>query len=759
MRARFCRIALVLGLGTGLFLGASFVSADEPARPFSFERDVGAVLTKYGCNAAECHGGVIGRGGFKLSLGGLYPEQDYYWITRGGDYQVLTDEPGGEQVPRIDLKDPEKSLLLLKPTAEVDHEGGERFEKGSPAYELLLRWIRRSAPYAEEQAEDFRIEEIEVHPGEVVLARGEEIPVRVTAVLADGEREDINNEVHFEIANEMVATVDLDGNVAGIEIGETDLLIRAAGKSASVRVGVVTPLAENFPDVPRVNFIDEHIFAKLRRFQIRPSELSGDAEFLRRVCLDLTGTLPPPSRVREFLSDDDPNKRQQLIEILLDSPEYIDYWTFRFADLFRVKDPLYWNWLRDSIAKNLPYNDIAALRIAAVGTDGPARFHGTKVVPMADLLAEDMRLFLGRRLDCAQCHDHPWDTWSQDQFWGMAAFYAGLTSTEWIDNQVVYDDPNGQEVDWGVDSIETLRYRQPIHPRTKELVEETFFVVGRQEAKVASGSPRQQLAGLVTGHPYFAEAIVNRIWSYFFHRGFVEPVDHFSSVNPPSHPRLLAALAGEFRDNGHDLKHLIRTIVTSRTYQLSATPNESNASDEFNFSHGRPRPLVAEVLFDAISQVVGVPVQFENKRAGTVAPPGRRAIQLKMPAKWSSQFLDIYDRPFRRALPERGDEPTLQQAMHILVGDTYSENLSTAGSRLDPSLSGGSSNRDILDEFYLAALTRYPSEDEANRIVASLAEPAPLAGNSVFTQTDQRREALEDLVWAILCSREFAYNH
>ena len=747
-----------LALIPALFLGAPLLSADEPVRPFSFERDVGAVLTKYGCNTAKCHGGVIGRGGFKLSLGGLYPEQDYYWITRGGDYQVLTDEPGGEQVPRIDFKDPEKSLLLLKPTAEVDHEGGERFEKGSPAYELLLRWIRRSAPYAKEKAEDFRIEEIEVHPGEVVLARGEEIPVRVTAALANGEREDVNNEAHFEIANEMVATVDLDGNVAGIEIGETDLLIRAAGKSASVRVGVVTPLAENFPDVPRVNFIDEHIFAKLRRFQIHPSELSGDAEFLRRVCLDLTGTLPPPSRVREFLPDEDPNKRQQLIERLLDSPEYIDYWTFRFADLFRVKDPLYWNWLRDSIAKNLPYSEIAALRIAAVGADGPARFHGTKVQPMAELLAEDMRLFLGRRLDCAQCHDHPWDTWSQNQFWGMAAFYADLTSTEWIDNQVVYDDPNGQEADWGVDSIETLRYYQPIHPRTRELVKATFFV-GRQEAKVASGSPRQQLAELVTAHPYFAEAIVNRIWSCFFHRGFVEPVDHFSSVNPPSHPRLLAALAGDFRDNGHDLKHLIRTIVTSRTYQLSATPNESNGSDEFNFSHSRPRPLVAEVLFDAISQVVGVPVQFKSERQGTVAPPGRRAIQLKMPAKWSSHFLEIYNRPFRRALPERGDEPTLQQAMHILVGDTYSEKLSASGSRLDKSLSGGSSNRDILDEFYLAALGRSPSKEEANGIVARLAAATPLVGNNALTQTGPRREALEDLLWAILCSREFAYNH
>jgi len=591
-RHAFYRIALVLGLVPGLFLGAPFLSAAEPARPFSFERDVGAVLTKYGCSAAECHGCVKGRGGFKLSLGGLYPEQDYYWITRGGDYQVLTDEPGGEQVPRIDLEDPEKSLLLLKPTKQVGHEGGRRFEEDSPAYELLLPWIRRGAPYAEEQAEDFYIEEIEVHPSEVVVASGEKIPVRVTAVLADGEREDISNEVHFEIANEMVATVDLDGNVAGIEIGETDLLIRAAGKSASVRVRVVTPLAENFPDVPHVNFIDEHIFAKLRRFQIRPSALSGDTEFLPHVCLDLTGRLPPPSRVREFLSDDDPNKREQLIEILLDSPEYIDYWTFRFADLFRVTDALYWNWLRDSIAKNLPYNEMAAARIAAVGADGPANFYGVKIQPMAAVLAEDMRLFLGRRLYCAQCPNHPSDTWSQDQFWAMAAFYAGLTSTEWIDNQVVYDDPNGQEVDWGVNSIETLRYDQPIHPRTEVLVRATFFV-GRQEAKVASRSPRQQLAGFVTGHPYFAEAMVNRIWSYVFHRGFVEPVDHFSSVNPPSHPRLLAALAGELRDNGHDLKHLIRTIITSRTYQLSATPNESNASDEFSFSRGRPRPLVA----------------------------------------------------------------------------------------------------------------------------------------------------------------------
>ena len=749
------RDALTLILG--MFLGVSQLSAADSTRPFSFQRDVGAILTKNGCNAAECHGGVKGRGGFKLSLGGLYPQHDYFWITRGGDYQVLTDEPGGEQISRIDLNNPEHSLLVLKPTEQVDHEGGNRFDIDSSAYELLIEWIRRGAPYAEDQSENYQIQEIDVHPHEVVIGLGETVPVRVTAVLANSQREEINEEVRFAVTNEMVASVDRDGHVTGHNVGETDLLIRASGNSASVRVGVVTPLKDAFPDVPLNNLIDRHVFGKLRRFHIRPSELSTDAEFLRRICLDLTGRLPPTSRAREFLADDDPEKRIQLIEILLGSPEFVDYWTFRFADLFRVREPLYWSWLRDAISKNMPYNEMAAARIAAVGADGPARFHGTKVLHMADMLAEDVRLFLGRRLDCAQCHDHPWDTWSQDQFWGMAAFYARLTSTEWIDNQVVYDDPNGQEVDWGVDSIETLRYHQPIHPRTQELVKEKFFTNNQTEEDL-SDNPRRQMAELITTHPYFAEAIVNRIWSYFFHRGFVEPVDHFSSVNPPSHPELLVDLADQFRENGHDLQMLIRTIVSSRSYQLSATPNETNRSDQFNFSHARPRPLVAEVLLDAIAQVVGVPIKFE-KTSGTRAPPGRRAIQLKMPAKIKSHFMEVYNRPFRRTLPERGNQPNLQQAMHMLVGETYNEQLSAPGSRLDGLLADGGSNREIVEELYLAAFTRRPSLPEMEGVVARLHQAAPTANDEFFTQTDDRRRAFEDLLWAILCSREFAYNH
>ena len=580
----------------------------------------------------------------------------------------------------------------------------------------------------------------------------------VTASLSNGRREDMTGHVHYQSNNREVVKVTSGGLVEAVNRGETAVMIRTAGQAVSARFGVIAEQISDYPDVPRRNFIDDYVFAKLRKFHIVPSELSTDEEFIRRVCLDVTGTLPPPQRVRGFLASQDPQKRDKLIEILLHSPEYVDYWTFRFGDLFRVglgpvpNGHASWEWVRNSIAENKPYDQIARERIAAQGYDGPSR-HYMSAPPLERVVAEEVRVFMGRRLDCAQCHNHPYDTWSQDQFWGLAAFFGRLTATTYggpfqVD-LVVIDDPAGQESDYGVMGNTSLTFRKVIHLRTKEEVEPRFLD-GKVLPEEKRSDLRLELAERITAHPYFAEAIVNRMWSYFFGRGIVNPVDAFRVTNVPTHPRLLEALAQDFKEHGYDLKHLIRLIVHSRTYQLSSWPNQTNKDDEMNYSWARPRPLDAEVLLDAISAVTGVAEVFDYHSGGRVAgkaQPGTRAINLKAPVSWASRFLEIYGRPGRASVPEREGKPNLAQALHMWVGSTYSEKLARREGRLNRLLESGASDQKVIEELYLAALSRLPVGREQAEL------------ERMITQQPSRREAIEDLLWALVSSREFACNH
>jgi len=733
------------------------VHKSQTTRPFSFRREIGGILTTRGCNNSVCHGGVKGKGGLKLSLDALYPRDDYKWITEGGIYQVLSAEPSGPLRPRVELKEPEKSLLLLKPTGAVTHGGGMRFPEGSPDYQTILNWVQAGAPFGE--AETDPVGSIEVLPGDVALDKTGEHRLVVMAHHASGWQEDITDRVTYEALNPDVVKVSEEGVLRVAGDGETSIRVRAVGHSTAIRAAVITKALTKFPDVPRVNFIDDHVFAKLKKFNILPSEVSTDEEFLRRICLDLTGTLPPPDRAREFFSSKDPQKRTKLIEILLSSPEYDDFWTFRFADLFRVgsqtfdfDSDLYWEWIRKSVATNKPYDQMARERIAAQGYDGPSRHYvaGSKVRPMEGIMAEQVRLFLGRRMDCAQCHNHPYDTWSQDQFWGLAAFFGRTTTTDWTEGQLIYDDPNGNEVDYGVDGISTLRFTKVIHPRTKEPVVPTF-TDGQVLPPPQRHLPRASFAKWIAAHPWFAEAAVNRFWGCFFGRGFVQPVDDFSSTNPAIHPDLLAALAEDFRTHGHDLKHLFRRIVQSRTYQLSSVPNGSNRGDRINYSHAIPRPLEAEVLLDAVSMITGVPEVFGRKMGNGAftkpVPPGSRSIQIKTPLSVDSRFLEIYGRPLRDSLPERDGKSNLAQALHMWVGSTYTQKLANPNSRLVSLLESGASNSEIIEELFLASLTRLPTKSELRQLETMVAE-----------RTSQR-ETFESLLWALISSREFAYNH
>ena len=731
------------------------VSPKGVQRPFSFSRDIGTILTKRGCNSSDCHGGVKGRAGFKLSIDALHPRDDFRWIVQGGVYQVMSPEAASPVEPRVDLNAPDLSLLLRKPTMQVPHGGGERLSRDSTDYRLLLDWIRRGARYGDESSEAARkIRRLEILPSEVILKSGDRHGLVVLAHLPDGSREDVTAQVRYESSNLETVKVDPEGTVQAVNPGETTVLVRAPGHVVSARVGVVADVVTDPARILSRNYIDDHVLAKLRKFHLQPAQRSSDAEFLRRVCLDLTGTLPPPPRVREFLANRDPDKREKLVDILLESLEFTDYWTFRLADLFRVghiatgmaeHGHIYWQWVRDSVATNKPYDRMARERITAQGYDGASRhfLQNGVITRPADAMAEQFRVFLGRRLDCAECHDHPYESWSQDQFWGMAAFFKRVTRSEWagFGTALIYDDPDGPDPDFGAgpDSKKT------IHPRTGREADPAL-PDGSPVPAHTHTSPRQTFAQWVTHHPWFAEAAVNRFWGQLFGRGLVEPMDDFRSSNPPSHPRLLKALARDFREQGYDLKQLLRRMVLSETYQLSSTPQPGSEEDRINFSHSLPRPLDAEVLLDAMTSVTGVTQTFETTDKG-LAPPGTRAIELTMPDIYPSDFLDMYGRTNRQHVPERTVEPSLNQALHLLVGSTYTERLAGEGSRLARLLDAGASDGEIIEDLYLAALTRYPRPEERDGLA------------QLVQRSSSRDEGLKNLVWALLASREFAHNH
>ena len=734
-------------------------TAAGPAE-FRFRSAIGSILTKRGCNSPACHGGVKGRGGFKLSAASLFPQDDYEWIVKGGEYQVLSPESKSARTPRINLQKPAESLLLRKATGATPHGGGKRFAVDSPEYRAITAWIQQGAPFGPPDDDTSRVTALEVYPKILALEKNRQHRLLVTAVMANGRREDVTAQALYVASDRQVATVADSGLVSPVALGETSILIRAAGQAAAVIVGVIGDPIANYPAPPKSNFIDEHVFDKLRRLRILPSALSADAEFLRRVCLDLTGTLPPPARVTAFVQSTDPRKRERLIDALLATPEFTDYWTFRFQDLFRVSlfanginpkwSQMYGEWIRDAIAKNKPYDRMAWERLTAQGYDGPSRhFLPYDVIGSPEeTMSEEVRVFFGRRLECAQCHNHPYETWSQDQFWGLAAFFGRLfkmgdTGSEYV----IFDHPLHE----GMGNAEVNGKIETLHPRTKAKLTPTLLD-GRVVQPSDQENPRKPLADWMVRHPYFAEAAVNRIWAEFFGRGLVDPVDDFRSTNPATHPELLHRLAAEFRRNGHNLRALMRLIVTSHTYQLSAETNPTNRADRVNYSHALPRPLLAEVLLDAVGQVTGVAERFTttvtaNGKVTQQTPAGTRAIHLREPDLFHSRFLDLYGRPNRLALPERTRKANLGQALHMLAGPIYNQKLAAPEGRLQHLLTSQATDDTILNELYLTALSRPPEPAERRQIL-----------NALSTQPN-RNEAWKDLFWAVLCSREFAENH
>jgi hypothetical protein len=705
---------------------------DAPFR-WSFRNHVLSVLTKAGCNSGACHGAVAGKNGFKLSLRGYDPT---------GDFLSLTRHARGR---RIAPADPGRSLVLTKPTGAIPHKGGKRFDIDSLEYRVIAEWI--AAGTTPPLPEDPEIVRLEVLPERVLLAPGAVQKLVVRAHFSDGRAEDVTRWAKFEGTNASVAQVGDDGLVTVMGHGEGAV---TAWYLSRIAVAVITVpqaqavapelFAELFRKAERRNFIDEIILRKLEDLNIPPSPPASDGEFIRRAFIDTIGVLPSSAETRAFLAGGSPGKRDRLIEALLERPEFVDYWAYKWSDLLLVNSEklrpaamwAYYDWIRNNVAANTPWDKLARNLVTAQGStleNGATNFFVLHPDPPA--MAETTSLaFLGMSVNCARCHNHPLEKWTNGQYYGMVNLFARVRAKDAAGdgNKIVFSAPSG-------DVVQPLTGRpQPPRPLDGEALPLDL-----------PGDRRPHLADWLTSpeNPYFSRAIANRVWANFLGVGLVENVDDLRLTNPASNEELLAALARHLVESGFDLKALMRSILQSATYQRSSVPLPENAADGRFYSRYYPRRLKAEVLLDALSQATGAPSQFPGY------PEGWRALQLP-DSNVSSYFLKSFGRPDRLITCEceRTDEPSMAQALHISNGDTLNQKLAAAGNRIEKLLAGGASGEEIIEELYLSALSRRPSASEKEQLLALLAE----AGE------EHRRQAIEDLFWSVLSSKEFLFN-
>lgn len=729
--------------------GNASVEVSKFAAPFewSFRNDVIPVMTKVGCNQGACHGAAAGKNGFKLTLRGYDPETDYYTLT----HQALAR--------RTERLEPAKSLILLKPTLTLPHGGGKRFAVGSTEYQVISGWIADGMP--KPQDSDPRVASIEVMPREASLRPEAEQQLIVTAVFTDGHREDVTRWAKYDSGDEGVAAVDQEGHVKMQGYGEAPVTVWYQSHVTFARLRIPYPYnisANVYKNAPRHNYIDDFILKHLQVLHIPPSPPAGDAEFIRRVYLDAAGILPSPAEVERFLKDTAPNKRNQLIEQLMRRPEFVDYWAYKWSDLLLVSSNhlsdegmwSYYNWIRESVAADKPWNQFVNEIVTATGNarqNGAANYWAIHRDPL-DISENMAQAFLGITITCAHCHNHPLAKWTQKDYYGMANLFARVrlkTSGRTIsrvgvgpvfENVTVYSNPWGQFTD--------DRYSKPLPP--KPLAAQALPADSPQD-------PRLYFAQWLTSpeNPFFARAIVNRVWRSLMGRGLVEPADDMRDTNPATNDELLQALVKDFIKHDFDVDYLIRTILESSTYQASSRPNDQNAQDEQYYSHYLIRRLPAEVLLDAYSQVTQEPEKFDGYPAGT------RALQLP-DAAVRSYFLTTFGRPARQQTreSERTSVPTVTQALHIINGDTLNYKLRDSGNAVDMLLKLGFSDEEIVNYLYLASLSRYPSDAERAALLNALgeAESAKVQGVS-----NPRRAALADMAWALLTSEEFVFNH
>jgi hypothetical protein len=713
--------------------------ADEPV---SFRNDVMAVLSRAGCNQGTCHGNLNGKAGFRLSLRGQDPEFDYNALTRG----MLGR--------RVDPHRPEASLILAKATAAVPHEGGLRFPVNSYEYRILKQWIADGLQ--PDPPTTPMVKRLLVTPSESFLVQPEvEATIRAEALFSDGSKRDVTHLAVFESTHPGIA-VSSDGAVRSTQPGETTILVRYLDQQVNLRLAFV-PQRPNFTwAAPTAfNFIDDHVFTRLKKLRLNPSEVCSDSIFLRRAYLDLVGILPTPEEARRFLNDQRKGKRSRLIDALLERPEFPEFWALKWSDVLRNEEKqldkkgtqLFFTWIRNSIAANKPLNEFARELIASRGSsyaDPASNYYRALRDPQMRGEAT-AQVFLGIRMQCAKCHNHPFDQWTQNDYHRWTAFFPRVQYRVLENNRK--DKLDKHEFD-GEQIIFMDREGEHLHPVSKEILKPRFLGADTPAA-LAEGDRLQLLADWVADarNPFFARTQVNRVWSYLLGRGIVEPNDDFRLSNPPVNPELLDALAQDFARHGFDLKHLIRTIMNSRTYQLSVHPNDTNREDETNFSRGIVRSLQAEQLLDAVAGATGVSPRFEGFPAGTRAGqlPGVGAQSGKKIASEADKFMRQFGKPERLLSCdcERSEDTTLGQALQMITGQLVNKGVSDADNRLGKLLAAGKSNGTILEELYLATVCRLPNDRETGALLTRI-EQAP-----------DRRAALEDVLWALLNSKEF----
>jgi len=718
------------------------VSGMEKPFNWSFRNHVQPVLAKFGCSSGACHGAAAGKNGFTLSLRGYNNEGDYLALTR--------NSMGRRIVP----SDPGRSLLLLKPTGAIPHKGGQKFTTDSLEYKVLAEWIAAGTPGP--KADDVRIDRIEIFPPNVTLKPGMTQQILVRAHFHDGHSEDVTRWAKYTSADQTVSTIEENGQVKVVGYGEGAVTAWYLSRLAIATVSA--PYEQNVPKssfakAPRRNFIDELVLEKLRALNIPPSPRSTDSEFIRRAFLDTVGVLPSAEETRAFLENKSPKKRDQLIEALLKRPEFVDYWTYKWSDLLlvqskKLKTPAMWSyysWIRNHVEANTPWDKFVREIVTAQGStlvNGAGNFFVLHDDPR--LMAETTsQAFLGMSINCAKCHNHPMEKWTNDQYYKMANLFARTRSKVGTGDgdQIIFAAAQG-------DLVQPLTGK----PQVPEPLD------GKPMPLDSSDDRREHLADWLVSpeNPYFSRAIVNRVWANFFGVGLVDPVDDLRKTNPSSNEKLLDATAKFLAAQKFDLKVLMRAILQSETYQRSSVALKENAADKRFYSHYYPRRLSAEVLLDSLSQVTDVPTEFrvdlrnENRGLGDKFPLGFRATQLP-DTRVFSYFLKTFGRPDREKTCEceRTSEPNVAQVLHIVNGDTLNQKLADKNNRVSRWIKDKTEPEQVVEEAYLSSLSRQPSEGEKAKMIATIES----------ADAKDKRATLEDMLWALLSSREFLFNH
>ncbi|MSR66048.1 MAG: DUF1553 domain-containing protein [Pedosphaera sp.] len=705
-----------------ILASASVLSAAE----VDFLHDIIPLLSRFGCNGSACHGKAEGQNGFKLSVFGNDP---------AADHKAIVQETRGR---RISFASPANSLLLHKVSGEKGHGGGVRIPESSRAHSLIKQWIHSGARF--DSGARPAITDLRVDPPSRVLASGSSLQLRVFARYADGRDEDVTWLSIFHSNNDTMAKVSEDGLVTtGRSIGHAAIMAKLHGHIAVHHLSNPRVANDTLPrtPLPVQNTIDTWIDANLLKLNLRPSGLSTDSDYLRRVYLDIIGALPTADESRAFLASKDPQRRAKLVDQLLARPEYVDYWTLKWADALRVdrlalghKDAYaYYQWIHETVKANKGLDRMARELLLAEGplTEQPAGLFYKVAKRSGEMSAMSSQVFLGVRITCAECHQHPYDRWTQQDYHGLRGFF----------EQVKFKN-TGAEESLFVDGQPEIK-----HPRTGTVIK-PYPLGATMPTNAPTGDRRTILADWMTtrDNPWFARNMANRIWAHFLGRGLIEPIDDVRMTNPPSNPELLDALARYLGENKFDAKQLIRLITASSTYQLSSEPNAANEMDESNHSRALFRRLPAEVLMDAVCDVTGVQEKFSG------VPAGYKAVQL-----WDSQvqdyFLTLFGRPVRASVCEceRATGASISQVLHLMNSATLQTKLSHDGGRI-AKLAAKFSDDALVDELYLTFFSRYPDQDEMKKAVAHLK-----------SRSEQRRHAVEDLAWAMLNSTEFAFNH